>query len=114
MDRLGAWRLDYSKKKSAGTWLVAIPNSMCGTVLSAVEFRYELRNRYGLDILNAPLHCDGYNDKFSTTHALGCKVGGLIHSHHDESRDSLWFLACAGFQPSNVRDEPYINPCRVN
>ena len=50
--------------------------------------------------------------KFSTTHALSCKVGGLIKSRHDESRDTLGCLACAGFQPSNARGEPHINPCR--
>ena len=65
-----------------------------------------------MKLLDAPSHCDGCNDQFSTTHALSCKVGGLIHSRHDESRDSLGLLACAGFKPSNVRDEPLINPCR--
>ena len=59
--------------------------------LSAVEFRDKLCDRYGLDILNAPSHCDGCNEKFSITHALGCKVGVLIHSRHDESRDILAF-----------------------
>ena len=83
---------------------------MCDAVLSAVEFRDELRNRYGLHIWNAPSHCDGCHTKFSTIHALGCKVVGLIHSRHD----SLGWLACAGFHPSNVCDEPHINPCRDN
>ena len=36
----------------------------------------------------------------------------MIHSRHDVSCDSLGFLACTGFKPSNVRDEPQINPCR--
>ena len=27
---------------------------------------------------------------------------------------SLGWLACAGFQPSNVRDEQDVNPCRDN
>ena len=92
----------------------ATPNNMCGTVLSVVQFRDELRDRYGLNILNTPSHCDGCNIKLSTTHALGCKAGGIIHSRHDECRNSLGWLACAGFQPSNVRDEPHINPCRDN
>ena len=50
--------------------------------------------------------------EFKSRVALSCKIGGLIHSRHDESRDTLGCLACAGFQPSNVRDEPLINPCR--
>ena len=35
----------------------------------------------------------------------------LYYSRHDESRDFLGWLACAGFLPSNVRDEPHIDPC---
>ena len=113
IDKLGARRLDYLKEKGTRTWLAATPNNMCSTVLSAVEFRDEFRDRYGFQILNTPSQCDGCNTKFPTSHAC-CKVGGIIHSRHDESRDSLGWLACAGFQPSNVRDEPHINPCRDN
>ena len=42
-----------------------------------------------------------------TSYAFCCKVSGLIHSRHNESCNSLVWLACAGFQPSNVRDEPH-------
>jgi len=87
---------------------------MCGTVLSAVEYRDELRERYGLDILNTPSHCDGCNKKVSTTNALSWTVGGIAHFRNTESCDSLGWLACAGFQPSDVRDEPHINSCRDN
>ena len=112
IDKKGARRLNYLKEKGTGTWLAATPSFMCGTVLSTLEFRYELRDRYGMKILNAPSHCDGCTAEFSETHALDCKIGGLVHQRHDESRDTLGCLACAGFQPSNVRDKPYINPCR--
>ena len=43
---------------------------------------------------------------------LAIKLVVLFTPGHDESRDTLGCLACAGFQPSNVRDEPHINPCR--
>ena len=77
-----------------------------------VEIRDKLRDRYKLGLLVSPSHYDGCNNSFTTSRALACKVGGLIHSRHDESRDSTGYLACAGFQPSNVRNEPLINPCR--
>ena len=112
MDKDGVRRLNYLKEKGTGTWLAATPSFICGTILSALELRDELRDRYGLEILNTPSHYDGCTSKISTTHALSCKVGDLIPSRHDESRDTLGCLACAGFQPSNVRDEPHINPCR--
>ena len=41
-----------------------------------------------MKMLGSPSHCDERNSSFSTTHALSCKVGDLIHSCHDESRDS--------------------------
>ena len=105
-------RIDYPQEKGTGAWLAATPSHSCGTVLSPVEFQDELRDRYGLMPLDTPSHCDGCNSKFTVSHALSCKVGGLINSRHDESRDTLICLASAGFAPSNVRDEPLINPCR--
>ena len=78
-----------------------------------VEFKYELRDRYGFGVFNTPSHYDDCNSKFLITHALDYKRGGLIHARHDESHDSFGCLACAGFQSSNVRDEPQINPCRA-
>ena len=35
-----------------------------------------------------------------------------MHSRHDEGRNDLGYLACAGFQPTNDRDEPTINARR--
>ena len=98
IEKKGTRRLDYLKEKGIGTWLA--------------EFRNELRDRYGMKLLNSLSHCDGCNEKKSTTHAFSCKVGGLIHSRHDESRDSLSCFSCAGFKPSNIHDEPQTNSCR--
>ena len=74
-----------------------------------VEFKYELRDRYGFGVFNTPSHYDDCNSKFLITHDLDYKRGGLIHARHDESHDSFDCLACAGFQSSNVCDEPQIN-----
>ena len=112
IEKKGARRLKYLKEKGSGTWLAANSNNLCGTLLSAVKFRDELRDRYGMKLLDSPSHCDGCNEQLSTSHTLSCKIGGLIHSRHEESCDSLGCLACARFKPSNVRDEPQINPCR--
>ena len=78
-----------------------------------VEFKYELRDRYGFGVFNTPSHYDDCNSKFLITHDLDYKRGGLIHARHDESHDSFDCLACAGFQSSNVCDEPQINPYRA-
>ena len=84
--------LEYLQEKGTGTWLAATPNNSYGKVLSVVELRDELRDQYELGILDSPSHCDGCDDEFTTTHALVCKVGGLIHSRHDESRASIYVV----------------------
>lgn len=104
--------IKYIQEKGTGQWLAAMPNVYSGTILSPTEFRDELRLRYKLPLLQTPTHCDGCTARFSVSHALSCKVGGLIKTRHDESRDIIGCMACAGFQPSNVRDEPLIHPCR--
>ena len=70
IDKNGARRLNYLKEKGTGTWLAATPSFICGTALSALEFRDELRDRYGMKILNTPSHYDGCTSEFSTNHAL--------------------------------------------
>ena len=89
-----------------------MPSYSCGTILSPTEFRDELRDRYGLPLLNPPENCDGCTQKFSISHSFGCKVGGLVTSRQNGGRDTLICLESAGFMPSNVRDEPIINPSR--
>ena len=94
------------------TWLADTPNFACGIVLHPVEFRDELRDRYGVELLDLPSNCDSCDEKISASHALGYKVDSLTSSHHDEGRDALVCLfESTGFMPSNVRDEYLIYPC---
>jgi hypothetical protein len=57
-------------------------------------------------------NCCSFLDTFSVPHALECKKGGLVISHHNEIRDELSDLASKAFSPSAVRDEPKIHTCR--
>ena len=84
-------------EKRTGTWLETSPNFSCGTILSATEFSDEIRNRYGLKLLNNPPFCDCCGCECTDTHAMSCKVGGLVHVRHDEGIESLGLLACTGF-----------------
>ena len=106
-------RMTYPKEDGVGTWLADIPSFVCGATLSPTDFRDEIRSRYGLAVLNAETQCDGCGVKFTPSHSLSCKVSGLIHMRHDESRDAIGILASQGFTPSNVRDGPIINPICV-
>ena len=79
-----------------------------GTELGAQEWRDALFLRYGLEAPDLPTHCDGCQAKFSISHALDCKKGGLITAHHNEIRDGVADLAGKAFTPTHVRDDPLI------
>ena len=53
-------------------------------------------------------HCDGCDTKFSISHALDCKKGGLVTARHNELRDGVADLANKDFTPAHVRDETLI------
>ena len=89
-----------------------MPSFSCGTALSVVECRNELRGRHCRPLLITPPKCDGCDAKIPIPHCLGCKVGVLVKNCHDESRDSLTCLRSTGFFLSKDRNELLINPCR--
>jgi hypothetical protein len=92
-----------------GIWLSVLPNQFNGTVLSAEEFRDNIRLRYNLLPLALPDNCDGCGAAFSVEHALSCKVGGLVHIRHDDVAQEFGFLCSKAFKPSRVSYEPLIN-----
>ena len=49
MDKKGERFFVYLKEKGTGTWLAAT-NNLYSILLLVVEFRDELRGRYGLDV----------------------------------------------------------------
>ena len=82
------------------------PCTVNWTGLGEQEWHNALFLWYGLDPPDLPTHCDGCQAKFSISHALDCKKGGLVTTRHNELRDGVADLAGKAFTPSNVRDIP--------
>ena len=96
-----------------GAWLTVLPSTVNGIELGAQEWRDALFLRYGLDPLELPSHCDGCDAKFSISHALDCKKGGLVTARHNELCEGVADLAGKAFTPAHVRDDPLIYSGRV-
>ena len=94
-----------------GVWLTTIPHTFNGNVLSKEEFRDSLRLRFGLEIDNLPSKCDGCGENFTITHALNCKLGGLVTRRHHDVNRTFQHLSCQAFTPSAVSCEPLIQSC---
>ena len=84
------------------------PSKVNGTELGGQEWRNALFLRYGLEPLDLPTYCDGCQAKFSISHALDCKKGGLVMARQNELCDMVSDLAGKAFTPSHMRDDPII------
>ena len=56
----------------------------------------------------SPQTCPSTMARFSISHALECKKGGLIMARHNEVRDGVAELAGKTFTSSHVRNNPLI------
>ena len=84
------------------------PSTVNGTDLGSQEWRDALFLQYGLEPPDLPTYCDGYQAKFSISHALDCKKGGLVAACHNELSDGVEDLAGKDFTPSHVREDPLV------
>ena len=82
------------------------PFKVNGTELGEQKWRDALFLLYGLDPPDLPTHCNGFQAKFSISHALDCKKGDLVTARHNELRDRVEDLAGKAFTPYHVRDDP--------
>ena len=64
-----------------------------GQSWGAHEWRDALFLRYGLYPPDLPNYCDGCQARFSISHALDCRKGGLVTARHNELRDGVADLA---------------------
>ena len=76
-----------------GAWITVLPSTVNRTDLGAQEWRDTLFLRYGLDPPDFPKYCDVCEVRFSISHALDCKKGGLVMARHNELRDGVADLA---------------------
>ena len=101
-----ACRLQQAAK--TGAWLTVLPYTVNGTELGAQEWSDALFMPYGQDPPDLPTYCGGCQDKFSISHALDCKKGGLVTERHNEICDGVLDLAGKVFTYSRVRNDPLI------
>ncbi|KAL7463315.1 hypothetical protein ACHAXS_003701 [Conticribra weissflogii] len=97
-----------ARAKVGGSWLTVIPKAINGTILSAEEFRDNLRLRYGLTPEFLPKTCDGCNKTFTITHALNCRKGGLVSLRHSEIANEWAHLCAIALGSDSIINEPSI------
>ena len=95
-----------AKECNLSSWLAVLPIEKDQFDLSAQEFRDGLALRYRKPLLCLPSNCDGCGASFTVTHALDCRVGGLVGRRHNEVRDAFGDLASLVW--SQVRREPIV------
>ena len=96
------------RAEKTGAWLTVLPSTVNGTKLGAQEWHDTLFLRYGMEPPDLPTLCDGCGARFTISHALDCKKGGLVRACHNELRDGVADLAGKAFTPAHVRNDPLI------
>ena len=75
------------REGDCSTWLSMIPTHDNHFLMSADVFRDAIALRYGRTPIKMNGFCDGCSQPFDISHALDCKMGGLVGARHNESRD---------------------------
>ena len=84
------------------------PSTINGTELGSQEWRDDLFLWYGLEPPDLPTHYNGCHSKFSISHTIDSKKGGLVTARLNELRDGVADMADKAFIPSHVHNHPLI------
>ena len=87
---------------NTGAWITVLPSTVSGTELGGQKLRDALFLRHGLVPPDLPKYCDKCQARFSISHALDYKKGGLVKARHNELCDGVADLAGKAFTPSHV------------
>ena len=91
-----------------GARLTVLRSTVNATELRTQDWCDTLFLRYGLEPLDLPTHSDGCEARFTISHALDCKKGGLVTARHNELRDGVEDLADKALSPAHVHENPLI------
>jgi hypothetical protein len=95
------------REGDCSTWLSMIPRHDNQFLMSADAFRDAIALRYGRSPIKMHGFCDGCSKPFDVSHALDCKMGGLVGARHNECRDlNIDILKATGL--SQIVREPII------
>ena len=97
--------LQLRRATKTGAWLAVHPSTVNGTEMGTQEWRDALFLRYGPEPPDLPIYCNGCHAKFSISHTLDFKKGGLVTARHNELCDGVTDLAGKTFTPSHVRTD---------
>ena len=88
--------IQQAREQGASNWASALPLEKYGFALNKEEFRDVFALRYNRHISNLPSKCP-CGDRFDTSHAMDCKMGGFVNARHDSIRDfeNPFFAKCA-------------------
>ena len=100
------WLIQQTKK---GAWITVLLSKVDRTDLGSQEWYDYLFLYYSIYYPEPPLHCDGYNTKFSICRALDCNKVSLITTRHNEIHDEVSSLAGKAFNPSYMCNDPLIH-----
>ena len=79
--------LNRIRNGNCSTWLSMMPTHENHFLMSSDVFRDSIALRYGRTPIKMHGFCDGCSQAFDVSHALDCKMGGLVTARHNESRD---------------------------
>ena len=101
------------RARIAGALMSVRVTEVSGTLLSATEFRDFLCPCYNVSPVNLQSHCDGRGTVFGVTHALICRIGGLVIARHNQIRDRILYIPQRAYTSASVCAEHLIHRGRT-
>jgi len=100
-----------TRNAKPGAWIFIQPTITNGFSLSKEEWRYAMRRRYGLELLDLPKCCNGSGANFTIEHAVVCQKGGLGLGWHNKVKADTGGISIQALGSNRVRYKSKIIIC---